>query len=51
MILFIQTYGMAQVYIFDGDPDLILEQGTYKQNYNTGMYFIICEIGKMRLLC
>ena len=39
MILFIQTYGLAQVYIFEGDPDLILEQGTYKQNYNTGMYF------------
>ena len=39
MILFIQTYGMAQVYIFEGDPDLIFEQGTYKQNYNTGMYF------------
>ena len=39
IILFIQTYGIAQVYIFEGDPELILEQGTYKQNYNTGMYF------------
>jgi len=39
LILFIQTQGLAQVYIFEGDPDLIFEQGTYKQNYNTGMYF------------
>ena len=39
LILFIQTHGLAQVYIFEGDPDLIFEQGTYKQNYNTGMYF------------
>ena len=31
------TYG--QVYIFVGDPQIVLEAGTYKQNYNTGMYF------------
>ena len=39
LILFMHTHGLAQVYIFEGDPDLILEQGTYKQNYNTGIYF------------
>ena len=39
LILFIQTHALAQVYIFEGDPDLIFEQGTYKQNYNTGIYF------------
>ena len=32
-----RTYG--QVYIFVGDPQIVLEAGTYKQNYNTGMYF------------
>ncbi len=29
----------AQEYIFVGDPATILEYGTYKQSFNTGMYF------------
>ena len=29
----------AQEYIFIGDPATILEHGTYKQSFNTGMYF------------
>ena len=29
----------SQEYIFVGDPKIVLEKGSYKQNYNTGMYF------------
>ena len=29
----------SQEYIFVGDPQIVLEKGSYKQNYNTGMYF------------
>ena len=29
----------SQEYIFIGDPQIVLEKGSYKQNYNTGMYF------------
>jgi len=29
----------SQEYIFVGDPKIVLEEGNYKQNYNTGMYF------------
>ena len=29
----------AQEYIFVGDPAIVIEEGTYKQNFNTGMYF------------
>ena len=30
---------IAQKYIFEGDPQLILEEGSFKQNYNTGLFF------------
>ena len=29
----------SQEYIFVGDPQIVLEEGSYEQNYNTGMYF------------
>ena len=29
----------SQEYIFVGDPQIVLEKGSYNQNYNTGMYF------------
>ena len=29
----------SQEYIFVGDPKIFLEEGNYKENYNTGMYF------------
>ena len=29
----------AQEYIFVGDPAIVIEEGTYKQNFNAGMYF------------
>jgi len=29
----------SQEYVFVGDPQIVLEKGSYKQNYNTGMYF------------
>ena len=35
--LFYPVY--AQEYIFVGDPAIVIEEGTYKQNFNTGMYF------------
>jgi len=41
-IIFIVTASRpvySQEYIFVGDPQLVLEKGSYKQNYNTGMYF------------
>tara|TARA_B100001123_G_scaffold15979_1_gene18032 strand:- start:2146 stop:2640 length:495 start_codon:yes stop_codon:yes gene_type:complete len=41
-ILFILTATRpvyCQEYIFVGDPQIVLEKGSYKQNYNTGMYF------------
>ena len=30
---------IAQKYIFEGDPQLIFEEGSFKQNYNTGLFF------------
>ena len=30
---------IAQKYIFKGDPQLIFEEGSFKQNYNTGLFF------------
>ena len=30
---------IAQKYIFKGDPQLIFEKGSFKQNYNTGLFF------------
>ena len=30
---------IAQKYIFEGDPKLIFEEGSFKQNYNTGLFF------------
>ena len=30
---------IAQKYIFEGDPQLIFEDGSFKQNYNTGLFF------------
>ena len=30
---------IAQKYIFEGDPQLIFEVGSFKQNYNTGLFF------------
>lgn len=30
---------IAQKYIFEGDPKLIFEVGSFKQNYNTGLFF------------
>ena len=29
----------GQKYFFDGDPQLIFEEGNFKQNYNTGLFF------------
>ena len=36
-IIIEQAY--TQEYIFVGNPQSVLEAGTYKQNYNTGMYY------------
>ena len=30
---------IAQKYMFEGDPQLIFEEGSFKQNYNTGLFF------------
>ena len=30
---------IAQKYVFEGDPQLIFEEGSFKQNYNTGLFF------------
>ena len=30
---------IAQKYIFEGNPQLIFEEGSFKQNYNTGLFF------------
>ena len=30
---------IAQKYVFQGDPQLIFEEGSFKQNYNTGLFF------------
>ena len=30
---------LAQKYVFEGDPQLIFEEGSFKQNYNTGLFF------------
>ena len=30
---------IAQKYMFEGDPKLIFEEGSFKQNYNTGLFF------------
>ena len=30
---------IAQKYMFEGDPQLIFEKGSFKQNYNTGLFF------------
>ena len=29
----------SQEYIFEGDPQLVYEEGNFKQNYNTGLFF------------
>ena len=29
----------SQEYIFEGDPQLVFEEGNFKQNYNTGLFF------------
>ena len=34
-----QNFIFSQVYRFTGDPQIVLEEGNYKQVYNTGMYF------------
>ena len=34
-----QGFTFSQIYRFIGDPQIILEQGNYKQAYNAGMYF------------
>ena len=30
---------IAQKYVFEGNPQLIFEEGSFKQNYNTGLFF------------
>lgn len=30
---------IAQKYVFEGDPQLIFEEGSFKQNYNTGLFY------------
>ena len=34
-----QNLIFPQVYRFTGDPQIVIEEGNYKQVYNTGMYF------------
>ena len=34
-----QNLIFSQVYRFTGDPQIVLEEGNYKQVYNAGMYF------------
>ena len=34
-----QGFIFSQVYRFTGDPQIVIEEGNYKQVYNTGMYF------------
>jgi len=29
----------GQKYFFEGDPQLVFEEGNFKQNYNTGLFF------------
>ena len=34
-----QNFIFSQIYRFTGDPQIVIEEGNYKQVYNTGMYF------------
>ena len=34
-----QNFIFSQIYRFTGDPQIVLEEGSYKQVYNTGTYF------------
>ena len=38
-VFFLSNLSMAQKYVFEGDPQLIFEEGSFKQNYNTGLFF------------
>ena len=38
-IFFLFNLLIAQKYVFEGDSQLIFEEGTFKQNYNTGLFF------------
>ena len=35
----LSNLSIAQKYVFEGDPQLIFEEGSFKQNYNTGLFF------------
>lgn len=39
LILFFLNPIFGQKYFFEGDPELVYEKGTFKQNYNTGLFF------------
>ena len=38
-VFFLSHLLIAQKYVFEGDPQSILEEGSFKQNYNTGLFF------------
>ena len=38
-VFFLSNLLIAQKYVFEGNPQLIFEEGSFKQNYNTGLFF------------
>ena len=39
IILLFSNPIFGQKYFFEGDPQLVFEEGNFKQNYNTGLFF------------